>query len=290
MKSLQDLRVLSLAINLPGPLAAARLRELGATVVKIEPPEGDPLDHVRPEWYRTLHEGIEVERLNLKQPEALVRLHSQLARTDLLLTATRPAGLARLGLAWPELHARHPRVVHVAIVGYPEPHEDRAGHDLTYQAHLGLLTPPHLPRAMIADIGGAQEAVSAALALLLARERGQGTGHAQVSLAGAAKRFAEPLRHTLTAPGRELGGGLPVYDLYETQEGWIAVAALEPHFQQRLCSELGMTKPDRALLATRFRTRSAWQWEAWALERDLPIAALRNEFGSQAEPGYPSPE
>lgn len=275
MQPLQDIQVLSLAINLPGPLAAARLRQLGAAVLKIEPPEGDPLFHARPDWYRILHEGIEVHRLNLKEADAHTQLQAWLQQTDLLLTATRPAALARLGLAWPELHAQYPRLVQVAMVGYPPPHEDRPGHDLTYQAHLGLLTPPHLPRAMIADVGGAQEAVTAALGLLLARERGQGSHVQQVSLAGAAERFAEPLRHGLTAPGHELGGGLPVYGLYETAEGWLAVAALEPHFGQRLCQELGLPTPDRTRLATIFRTRSAQQWEEWAAERDLPLAAVR---------------
>lgn len=274
MQPLIGVHVLSLAINLPGPLAAARLVQLGAAVVKIEPPEGDPLNHVRPDWYRTLHEGIEVLTLNLKEAAARARLHERLGQADLLLTATRPGALARLGLSWPELHACYPRLVQVALVGYPPPREDAPGHDLTYQAALGLLTPPHLPRAMVADVGGAQDAVSAALALLLARERGQGAHYQQVSLAEAAGRFAEPLRHGLTAPGHELGGGLPVYGLYETAEGWIALAALEAHFVQRLCQELGLVTPDRALLATVFRTRTARQWEEWATERDLPIAAV----------------
>ncbi len=274
MQPLQDIRAVTLAVNLPGPLAVARLRQLGATVLKIEPPEGDPLSHVRSQWYHTLHEGVEVHRLNLKEVDAQARLHAWLERTDLLLTATRPAALARLGLAWPELHARYPRLLQVAVVGYPSPHEERPGHDLTYQAHLGLLTPPHLPRAMIADVGGAQDVVSAALALLLARERGQGSHYQQVSLAGAAERFAEPLRHGLTTPAGELGGGLPMYNLYETQDGWIAVAALEPHFSQRLCREFALTAPDAAPLTAIFRTRTARQWEDWAAARDLPLAAV----------------
>lgn len=275
MQPLQDTHVVSLAINLPGPLAAARLRQLGATVVKVEPLEGDPLGHARPEWYRTLHAGIEVHRLNLKEAAALAALHRWLARADLLLTATRPAALARLGLSWPELHARYPRLVQVAMVGYAPPHEERPGHDLTYQAHLGLVAPPHLPRAMVADVGGAQEAVSAALALLLARERGQGSHLTQVSLAAAAERFAEPVRHGLTAPGGELGGGVPVYGLYEAADGWVALAALEAHFVHRLCSQLSLAAPERSQLEALFRARTAAEWEAWAAERDLPIAAVR---------------
>ena len=70
-----------------------------------------------------------------------------------------------------------------------------------------------------ADIAGAQEVVTTALTLLLARERGNPSGYAEVSLADAAEPFAEPLRQGLTTPGGPLGGGLPGYNLYETKDG-----------------------------------------------------------------------
>lgn len=274
MKPLENIRVVSLAVNLPGPVAAARLGELGAMVVKVEPPAGDPLDHARPEWYRELHQGQQVVRLNLKEPTDRRRLDDCLEPADLLLTATRPTALERLGLAWPTLHARFPRLCQIALVGYLPP-DERPGHDLTYQASLGLLDPPHLPRTVLADLAGAREAVSAALALILARERGQGCHCAHVSLAEAARLFTAPLRHRLTVPGEVLGGGLPGYNLYRACDGWIAVAALEPHFWRRLVQELGVAAPDREQLQAVFLTRTAEQWEAWAAERDLPLAAVR---------------
>ncbi|MCI0462549.1 MAG: CoA transferase [Gemmataceae bacterium] len=275
MKPLDNCLVLTLAINLPGPLAAARLHQLGAAVVKVEPPEGDPLAHACPDWYRELHQGQEIVRLNLKDSGERARLDSWLSRADLLLTATRLAALGRLGLAWAELHAHYPRLCQVAILGSPAPSEELPGHDLTYQARAGLLTPPHLPRACVADLAGAQEAVSAALALLLARERGQGSQYASVSLALAAEWFAQPLRRGLTAPGGVLGGGLAGYGLYRAREGWVAVAALEPHFQQRLLTELGLASATEEQLQRVFLTRTAQEWELWGAERDVPIAALR---------------
>src|SRR5262249_8587140 len=78
MEPLENIRVLTLAVNLPGPLAVARLRQLGAAVVKVEPPEGDPLARVKPDWYRALHEGQEVFRLNLKDAEGRARLDTWL--------------------------------------------------------------------------------------------------------------------------------------------------------------------------------------------------------------------
>ncbi len=136
----------ALAVNLPGPTAAARLAQLGATVVKVEPPAGDPLAHARPRWYEELHRGQTVLTLDLKADAGRAQLDHWLgpARSDLLLTAMRPAALQRLGLAWPALHARRPRLCHAAIVGHPAPQEDLPGHDLTYQAQAGLVE--HLRR------------------------------------------------------------------------------------------------------------------------------------------------
>jgi crotonobetainyl-CoA:carnitine CoA-transferase CaiB-like acyl-CoA transferase len=281
MKPLENIRVLTLAVNLPGPLAAARLHQLGAAVVKVEPPGGDALAHVSPDWYRELHEGQEIIRLNLKDAADRARLDTWLSQADLLLTATRPAALRRLGLAWAELHASYPRLCQVALVGYPAPLEGLPGHDLTYQARAGLLTPPHLPRACVADLAGAQEAVAAALAALLGRERGQGGQHAAVSLARAADGFAEPWHRGLTAAGGALGGGLPGYQLYRAQEGWVALAALEPHFQRRLVEDLDLACASREEFQRVFLSRTAQDWELWGAQHDVPIAAVRGVHAAE---------
>lgn len=267
--------MVSLAVNVPGPVAAARLRDLGADVTKVEPPTGDPLSQAAPRWYEILARGQEVTTLDLKQPEDRARLDELLEQADLLLTSSRSAALARLGLGWEELGARYPGLSQVAIVGHPAPDDNVPGHDLTYQAGLGLLSPPDLPRTLLADLAGAERAVSAALALLLARERGDSGRYAETSLARSAADFAEPLRHGLTAPGGSLGGGLPEYNLYRTRDAWISVAALEPHFRRRLLDELGLEDAGYEDLARVFRARSAGEWEAWAAARDLPLAALR---------------
>lgn len=235
---LQGCRVVNLAVNVPGPVAAARLQALGATVCKVEPPGGDPLATAAPAWYRSLTAGQEVRRLDLKSAAGREELYRLLAGADLLLTAQRPSALTRLGLSPAELGRRFPHLAHVAIVGYPAPRQEEPGHDLTYLAEAGLLDPPALPRTLLADLAGAERAVAAALALLLARQRGLPLHPVEVSLAEAASALAEPLRHGLTAPGGLLGGGLPFYRCYPAREGWVAVAALEPHFAQRLLAEL----------------------------------------------------
>ncbi len=276
---LQGLSVLSLAVNVPGPVAAALLRDMGARVTKIEPPGGDPLAGVSPEWHADLVRGMEVVRLDLKQADQRRALEPRLAAADLLLTATRPAALDRLGLGWDAVHANHPRLSVVAIVGYPSPRQDVAGHDLTYQAEQGLVTPPAMPRTLISDLGGAQRAVIAALALLFARARTGVGARTEVSLSGSARFFGEPARRGFTAPGAVLGGGLPAYNLYPAREGWVAVAALEPHFAVRLEREMGVRVADRRVLAFAFQERTAAEWQAWAEARDLPIVAVGDVGG-----------
>jgi alpha-methylacyl-CoA racemase len=275
MQPLTGNHIVTLAGRLPGPVAVARLCRLGASAVRVVPPEGDPLQRACPAWYDELHAGIEIVTLNLKESAGRAHLDELFAANDLLLTDTRPAALARLGLSWPELHARRPSLSQIAIIGYASPHQEQAGHDLTYQAELGLLDPPHLPRALIADWAGAGEVVVAALSLALNRAHGQGGGYVEVSLAQAAANFAEPLRHGLTAPQGLLGGAFPGYNLYRARDGWISVAALEPHFWQRLGQAVGSESPTKDKLARFFESRTASEWEAWGRARDVPIAAVR---------------
>ena len=273
---LEGTRLVTLAQNVPGPAAAARLRDFGASVVKVESPGGDPLASSNHAWYEALAAGQEVIRLDLKSDTGRARLNERLAEADVLLTSSRPAALSRLGLGTEELRARYPRLCHVAITGYPAPREDAPGHDLTYLAEFGLLSPPEMPRTLLADLAGAERAVSVTLALLLDRARGSGAGYAEVALSEAAAFFADPLRFGITKPGAHLGGGFPGYGLYEARDGWIAVAALEAHFWESLLLELGLEEANREDLEEAFLQRRAEEWEQWAVERDLPLAAVRD--------------
>lgn len=272
--ALSGLRAVSLCINLPGPVAAARLVALGMGLTKVEPPGGDPLALAAPALYNELRAGQEVRSLNLKESADRRELDRLLARCDLLLTSSRPGGLARLGLDWETLHSRFPRLCQTAIVGYPPPEENLPGHDLTYTAGLGLVRPPHLPPTLIADLAGAEQAVAASLALLLARERGQDAGYAQVALSRAAEDFAMPLRHGLTDPDGVLGGGLPGYNLYRSADGWIALACLEAHFWEGLLAHLGLEDGSYETLSEVFAAESSSHWVAWAEARDIPLAQV----------------
>jgi alpha-methylacyl-CoA racemase len=272
---LEGLRVASTALNLPGPAACARLRELGASVTKIEPPGGDPFEAYCPDWYRRLHEGTAVLRIDLKEPAGREQVHALLAGCDLLVTAQRGAALERMDLGAGTLASRHPRLCHVAITGHPPPHGDIAGHDLTYMARQGLVQPPAMPPTLFADMAGAERAVTTALALVIARGR-DGRGRSETApLEDAARALAEPLHEGLTRSGALLGGALPGYNLYEARDGWIALAALEPHFARRLAGALAIEPLSIQALRERFATQSSAHWESWARDHDLPLVALR---------------
>jgi crotonobetainyl-CoA:carnitine CoA-transferase CaiB-like acyl-CoA transferase len=117
-----------------------------------------------------------------------------------------------------------------------------------------------------------------------ARARGHarardGRGRSQaVALEDAARALAEPLRHGLTRAGALLGGGLPGYNLYAAADGWIAVAALEPHFAERLAQALALPALTQDALRQAFAARRADDWERWARELDLPLVAVHTSF------------
>jgi alpha-methylacyl-CoA racemase len=277
-KLLSGVKVVSLAINAPGPVAAARLAGMGAEVIKVEPPTGDPLKKAAPMWYQSLSTGQTVLPLDLKTPAGLQQLETYLAGADLLLVSFRPAALRRLQLDWESLQQRHPRLCLAGIIGYPPPLEERSGHDLTYLASAGLLAPPQLPLSLFVDLAGAERCVSAALALVVHFSRTKQAGCKFVSLYDCACDLAGPWKAGLTRRDGTLGGAYPLYGIYQASDGWIAVAALEPHFAQRLLSELGIARADRTQLEEIFRGRGASAWEQWADERGLPLSAVRENL------------
>lgn len=274
MKILKGIKVVSLAANLPGPAAAQKLCSMGAEVVKVEALSGDPMESYHAGWYRDMLAGQTLVKLDLKSDQGRGELDRLLTSSDLLISASRPAAMERLGLGWATLHQKYPRLCHVAIIGFPPPRENEAGHDLTYQASLGLLTPPYMPRTLLADMAGAEMTVSSVLALLLDRERNGGSGYTEVALSEAAASLAVPLSYGSTAPGANLGGGIPEYNIYQSADGWVAVAALEHHFKKRLEDSLNISTMDEYRAA--FALQSSTYWQEWGQKMDVPIETVRD--------------
>ncbi|MEJ8835868.1 CoA transferase [Ramlibacter sp. AN1133] len=289
---LHGIRILSLALNLPGPAALMRCRRLGATCAKLEPPGGDPMGHYNPGAYAQLHEGVKVMQADLKTSEGQQVLQRELARTDVLLTSFRPSAFAKLGLAWKELHSRYPGLSQVAIVGAPGARAEEPGHDLTYLAEQGLVPGMELPATLYADMGGSLMASEAVLqAALRKHERYAGGGdphpeglYLEVALSEAAAYLALPRRWGLTQPSGSVGGAHAGYAVYACQDGRAAVAALEPHFAARLCEAAGVAGDDVKRMASAatheavaafFAARTCEELDRLAAERDLPIHTMR---------------
>ncbi|GAB2505041.1 CoA transferase [Nocardia heshunensis] len=270
-RPLDGVEVVSLAVNLPGPLAAARLAELGATVTKVEPPAGDPLAAAAPDWYSALIAPQTVVTLDLKQEADRAKLDELLATADLLITSMRPSALAKLGLAQPQ--ERFPRLSLIEIVGHAEDPEV-PGHDLNYQAVHATLTPPHMPTVPVADMLGAERAVSTALAALVARANTGAGQPFRVALEEAAARAGDAVRYRLMGPDAILGGAFPGYGIYACRDGHIALGAVEPHFFLGTIALFGASG-DHESLRKAFADRTIAELEALAAEHDLPINGLR---------------
>jgi alpha-methylacyl-CoA racemase len=264
---LDGVRVVTMAQNVPGPLAAARLRHAGANVTKIEPPAGDPFLALSPGWHAELHEGITIERLDLKVEDGRMRLAALLADADVFLTSQRPSALERLELDPASLRLRFPQLRMVRIVGRVGDPE-QAGHDLTYQAQRGLVGDA-MPRTITADVMASERAFAGTLAVL----RQPPGAVVDIGLVDSLEPLLASLRHGLTTPNGTLGGAAFRYRVYSAKAGRVAVAALETHFETRLYEQLGV--PPGTDPSSRFLERTADEWEAWAREHDVPIVAVR---------------
>lgn len=290
---LQGVRILTLALNLPGPAAVMRLQAMGAKCTKLEPlapakmPTADPMGVYKPTAYDVMHQGLTVLQADLKSERGQQALHKQLVRTDVLITSFRPSALVKLGLAWKELHKRYPALCVVSIVGAPGERAEQAGHDLTYQAESGLLTGLDMPASLYADMAGSLCVTEAVLQALLLRQRpgkSQGEGVFQeVALSEASSYLALPRNWGLTTPQGDVGGAHAGYKIYPCKNGRVAVAALEPHFAARLCEAAGlgkeaakqMHKPSTHMGIAKFlaeQTRA--QLNKLASSQDIPLHTL----------------
>ncbi len=231
--------VVELARYLPGAYAGRELRRLGARVVRVEAPEGDPLRQAAPAWDRALRRGKESVVCDLKADAAFAR--ALCARADVVLEGFRPGVAARLGIGASDVPET---VVYCSITGFGSTgrHSARAGHDLNYLGWAGVLedTAPANPPLQVADLAaGALAAVTEVLAALLRRARTGLGGHVEVSMTHRAHDLVEHRLGGDPVP-RMLTGGLACYRVYGTADGrYLSVAALEPKFFGRLCEIAG---------------------------------------------------
>ena len=281
---LQGVRILSLALNLPGPAALMRLRQMGATCLKLEPPSGDPMRHYNQAAYDQMHEGIAVRKADLRTAEGQEVLQRELAETDVLMTSFRPSAFKKLGIDWETLRARYPALSQVAIVGSPGERAEEPGHDLTYLAENGLVPGLELPATLYADMGGSLMVTEAVLQACMLRRSAQSQGvFIEVALSVAAGYLALPRQWGLTQPEGWIGGAHAGYRVYACKDGRVALAALEAHFAAALCAAAGLAASDISTLlapATRqhiadfMLTKTRQELDTLAQEKDIPLYTM----------------
>ena len=281
--TLRGVRVLSLALNLPGPAALLRVAQMGAKCTKVNPPNGDPMALYTQAGYATLHSGIKEVSCDLKSIAGQKAMHQWLAKTDVLLTSFRPSALNKLGFGWKVLHKMYPQLSCVSVVGAPGALAEIPGHDLTYQAEVNLVPGMQLPASLFADMGGALMASEAILkATLSQRTSGNGSFH-EVALSEAAAWLALPRHWGMTLPTGPVGGAHAGYKMYACKNGRVAVAALETHFAKSLCEAAGIPVKDvktllspktHAGIASFFASKTRQQLDKLATEKDIPLMTL----------------
>ena len=295
---LAGILVVELAWYLPIAFAGSELARLGARVVRVEPPGGDPLRTTAPAWDRALRAGKESVVCDLKADVAFAR--SICARADVVLEGLRPGVAARLGIGPDDLDAS---VVHCSITGFGTEgrHVQRAGHDLNYLGWAGVLEDtPTWPPLPIADLAaGGQAAVAEVLAALVRRSRTAAGARLTVSMTHGSHRL---VRHRLGEdPGsRILTGALACYRVYPTADRrHLTLGALEPKFFARVCELIG--RPDlserqygdgQAALAREleevFATRPLEDWLTLFDGEDVCVGPVATRAEAAAEFGPPA--
>ncbi len=298
MQPLADTLVVDFTRYLPGAYASRELTRLGARVVRVEPPTGDPMRPTATAWDTALRAGSESVVCDLPADAEFAR--ALCARADVVLEGFRPGVAARLGIGPDDVPET---TVYCSITGFGDhPHHRlRAGHDVNYLGWAGVLedTAPDLPPLQIADLAaGALGAVTQVLAGLLERAR---TGRGPRIVVSMTHRSHDLVAHRLGGEPvpRLLTGALACYRIYETADGrHLTVGALEPKFFLRLCElvdrpELADRQYDadqEALareLADVFAARSLDEWLRHFGDEDVCVGPVWSRAEAAVELGSP---
>ena len=290
---LDGVRVLDLGGIGPGPFATMMLADLGAEVIRLDPPTatGETMNPV-------LDRGKRSVTADLKTSEGIALARAIAARSDIVIEGFRPGAAERLGLGPDDLQAHNPALVYGRITGYGQagPKAQKAGHDLGYIASTGLLAqlgrvdgPPQFPANLLGDFGGGGMllVVGVLSGLTRARVSGEGAVVDAAMIDGANLLFA--MMHGFAAMGlwrhdargrNLLDSGAPFYDVYPTADGrHLSVACIERPFFVEFVRALGLE--DR--LPEPLGTLDHWQPQHWPTLRDAIAPAIASRTLAELE-------
>lgn len=296
--TLSGTTVIEVAAYIPGPVCTQILAGLGATVVKVERPGGDPMRHMPPlgpdgqnPQFALMNAGKTCVELDLKAEDGAAELRRMAAAADVIVDGLRPGALDRSGLGATALRTINPRLIYCAISGYglSGPDSTRAGHDLNFVALSGFLAmtgvggTPALPGAQLADMTSGLSGATAILAALQLREKTGLGGVIDLPMHGAMRWLMAPWMATaragvsIDAIGGTLTGDQACYRLYRTADGrHLAVAALEPHFWSRFCAAID--RPDLVAAQYNQPAQPALSAAVAAIIAEHPLAHWQAHF------------
>lgn len=299
-KALEGVKVWDLSMLLPGPFATQILADLGAEVLKVEAPGGDPARYMPMEMFRMSNRNKSSLSIDLKAAGADSLVESLARWADIFVEGFRPGVVERLGVSHERLSAINPRIIYCSISGYGQsgPWRDVPGHDLNYLAAGGAMSlcghwlepEPRRSGLPVADIGGSTFAAISILSALLKREKTGRGCYIDVSLSDAALAFTA-LRRGLDTdePGRRYL--FPTNDLFRAADGrHISLGMVEEHFWQKfrklfsdeapvLLDPRFDDEPSRrangdelsGLIAALIATRGSGDWVSFLSQHDIPV-------------------
>lgn len=310
MGKLAGIRVVDLTLFLPGPMMTLMMADEDASVVKVEPPGGDPARAMPPFgdagslWFGALNRGKTCVELDLKSEAGKAALWDLIDEADVVVEGFRPGAMARLGFDYATVSARNPRVVYCSISAFGQtgPRAHHPAHDLAVQALSGFLSVndgkdgPVVPGVPSADVAAGLTALSAVLMALIGRAATGRGDYVDISMFGSllpwsAHIAADAMRGgpaPRSAEQRSLGGAA-FYQVYACRDGGhVTLGGREIKFVRTLLEALGRPdlialgdapagpaqNPLRDFLAATFLTRTRDEWTEWFDGRDIAFAPV----------------
>jgi crotonobetainyl-CoA:carnitine CoA-transferase CaiB-like acyl-CoA transferase len=289
--SLRGVRVVSLAENYPGPLCTQLLCDLGAEVIQVERPGGDPQRAINPWLFRSASLGKASVELDLKTEAGLEAARRLADTAQVFVEGFRPGVIDRLGLGFAAMSQRNPRIVYCSISGYGQtgPYRDLSGHNVNYEAATGVLDAVLRPELGVTHFpsgpptGDITSGTIAALGIVAGlRKVSEGGGPVYLDVA-----IADSLAMTV-APNitRALNGDEPwpirepAYGLFECSDGSLALGInYEDHFWRHVCAVLALNELAGLSREARVDRRHEIRRRIATILRERPVQYWLDAFG-----------
>jgi crotonobetainyl-CoA:carnitine CoA-transferase CaiB-like acyl-CoA transferase len=317
MGKLDGITVIDLTQFLPGPMLSVMMADHGATVIKVEPPGGDPartqapFENGKSVWFANVNRGKTSRTIDLKSAAGKAELTALIAGADVFLEGFRPGVIARLGFSYADVSEMNPGIVYCSISAFGQTGAlaDHPAHDMAVQALAGFLSvndgtdgTPVVPGTAASDMAAGLTGLSGVLMALLARTRTGKGDYLDIAMFDSLLPWCAHTAGSALAGGaaprsaqqRSLGGAA-FYQVYRTRDGQhVVLGGREMKFATALLAALG--RPDLVSHAMReageqdelimflrdiFATRTRDEWAAWMADKDVafaPVLDFREAF------------